>query len=340
MKSSLKKDDMAPVNCDAARATLDEVWTPFGLQPRSKAAAVAAMLTSFCRPSLPDRAAIPIIIFRSDQTHVGTQAAQLAMLPLATADARTELFPSGKRRANKIFEWLTAQPTRCVVFVNVPSVRELKQIAKAKELFADKSAYVFVVAKGAVAPIGALFGHFVWVELSVGQINSPDRKSYDREKICAALETLTRAWHEAGRPAPPSVLTGYHDWSQTVPAIATCSGYQDLLDKSEYPGSADEKSEMERLVAALVKGRRTPMPIELSFADLTQTIIELGLFKGVGPYRRRDLLVTTQGPLTNAGWCYFGALFRRHNGQTFRFGSETALFNTRGHGRLRRFVIS
>jgi hypothetical protein len=194
-----------------------------------------------------------------------------------------------------------------------------------------------------------------------GYLASPET----RARVLSALWSFVRSWAAAGKPGPKTVMPRFEAWSNVVAAIVSHAGYGDPVSRAEVLAIGNtELRDMRDLIAVLApresailstivdipdsehverSPENPPLKMgeaELTFSDVIDKVIELGLFADVqvrSGRSREDMII--DGQVTPAGKSHFGKMLTAYDGRFFSIERKMIKFEVRGRGTSRRYAV-
>jgi hypothetical protein len=315
---------------------------PFADASRSKAVAVAAMISLFGSGLLREGALRPVFIYLGNAEGAGkTMLAKCAVSPVH-GFVDTEGAPKDKVEIAK--ELLTAViEARSYILLDnckghldspqleafVTSVRWKGRILGVSKSFCGEHyVTVFITGNGCtVSP--DIRRRSLFVGLFMEQERAEDRKFKRilddaallamRSDILAALWALVREWDLAGRPRPSRSHSSFPRWAEVIGGIVEFAQLGCPLETAEIESASDvDGSDMRELVAALGND-----PVK--FDEVVSLAREKGLFERLLP-GEEDLKPNVKSA--------FGKLLKRYDGRIF---ADRKRFVVEGKGHKRRF---
>ncbi|MEI6656630.1 MAG: BT4734/BF3469 family protein, partial [Verrucomicrobiota bacterium] len=328
----------------AIRGALAEF--PFA-DERSRAAAVAAMLTIYAGGLLPTASTNPAFIYLANAEGSGkTTLAQLAGIPYGVCEAESK--PASEEEWQKALLALVMGGGRLLLLdnlkghLNSPSFEAYLTATKFsgrilgvnKKFSGDADAVVLLTGNRlTVSP--DLRRRCIFVELFMQELRAEDRVFKRRldapailelqPAILAALWCMVRGWDAAGRPPASKINSSVPRWSETIAGIVEWAGFACPSVPAELEDGGDtDTRDIAKLGAEMQPG------IEMKFADLCALCESAGLFE------RFTDNVTADGP--------DGLKARREMSVTLKsFGGRMIApgrrFTIEGKGHQRRYVI-
>jgi hypothetical protein len=313
---------------------------PFADAGRSKAVAVAAMVSLFAFGLLPNGAVRPIFIYLANAEGAGkTMLAKIAISP-AHGLVKTDGDLKDKTETSK--ELLTAviEARQYILFDNckkhldspyleafATSVMWSGRILGVSRSFCgENNVTIFVTGNGCtVSP--DLRRRSLFIELFMKEERAEDRKfrrTLDdgtllalRPDILAALWALVREWDAAGRPRPSRTHSSFPRWAEIVGGIVEFAEYGCPLESAEIQSAADTDGADMRELAKLLD--LTPV----KFDELVETARKHGLF---------ERLIGNDGDLKASDKSAFGKLLKRYDRRIFG-GCKRLVVDGKGHSR-------
>lgn len=341
--------EMPELSLEEARTVVDKLLQEFSFNDngRSKAVAVAAMLTVFGIGLLPSLALPPAFIFLANREGAGkTLLAKVCTIPVL-GYAPTAAWAKSDEEMDKRLLAAVMGGLPVLILDNVrghisSGPLELfltnshfkgRILGQSKEFMGRKSTVVFLTANGAtVSP--DMRRRSLFCELFLGVERAEDRTFRvrleaplllrARGRILSALWSLIRSWDQAGRPKPSRINSGFSDWSEIFGGIVEHAGFRCALETPEIEGAADtDLADMGALVKRITQTHGSQ---SVGFAELVAAAQEGGLFTRVLP---------DQGEPDRSQRSAFSRMLTRYNRCRF----ENARFFVDGKGHQRRFRI-
>jgi hypothetical protein len=339
-------DEAMPLS--EARKVIDELLSefPFADAGRSKAVAVAAMVSLVCSGLLPKGALRPIFIYLANAEGAGKTI--LAKCAISPAHGLVKTDGDLKDKVETAKELLTAvieaRPyilfDNCKKHLDSPYLEGFvtsvlwrgRVLGVSKSFCGENNVMVFVTGNGCtVSP--DLRRRSLFVELFMEQDRAEDRKFERilddatlltmRSGILAALWALAREWNTAGRPEPTRTHSGFPRWAKIMGGIVEFAGFGCPLETPEIQSAADaDGTDMRDLVKLLGTS-----PVK--FDELVATAREHGLF---------ERLIGNEGELKPSDKSAFGKLLKRYDRRIFA-GSKRFVVEGKGHSR-RFYTVS
>jgi hypothetical protein len=314
---------------------------------RSKAVAIAAMLTTFAGGLMPAKATKPIFIYAANAEGSGkTTLAQLAGTPYA--DTPAEAAPRDESEWQKKLLSLVISGRRLVLLdnlkghLNSPSFEAYTTSATfggrilggSREFTGEAGATILITGNGLTftpdlrrrALIVELFMHELRAEdRTFRRRLSPNTIASLRSCILSALYGIVVAWDQGGRPAASRMNTSFPEWCETIGGMVEFAGWGCPTAPALIEGMGDtDTTDFANLAASLEPGRR------YEFKELSTMIEELGLFEHITTERDKD------GGISPKGRKQLSAIFGRFDGRRV---TESSYFTRIGKGHQRRYLI-
>jgi hypothetical protein len=345
---------------------------PF-LNNRSRASAIAAMLTMFCANMLPRGATRPANLYIGNGPGAGkTLLAKVAVMPVAgECEART--LP-GKEETRKMLDALAMDASIYSLLDNIKTriaSAELEgyitsgtwggRVLGATEKFRVENVTTFFLTGNQTNTSDDMSERCLFIELFIEEADNRDREipkdevlteadltqPEQRSRILSALWALVRAWDAEGRPQPKRLMQRFEDWSRVVPGIVIAAGYGDPLEKPEIACGADvERRDMHTLIKLLApdpssEGEAGRIRV-YAFGEIVDVIKSNGIFEEVEIWQGRSQKDQwdKDGNITPAGKSHFGKLLMRFNNRVFKTESGYRMkFKPEGKGDSRKYII-
>lgn len=284
-----------------AKEIIDEILSEFQFADggRSKAVAVAAMLTVFGRGLLPPKSLRPCFIFVANAEGAGkTLLVKCATVPvLGYAPAGTKPKDEDEMRKALLAAVLEARPV--IFFDNakkhITSAAlegflttqdyEGRILGQTKTFRGENNAVVFITGNGCtVSP--DMRRRSLFCELFLEVERAEDRVFQNnlevptllerRSEILSALWSMIQDWDKDMRPKPSRSNSSFPDWSETIGGIVEHSGYGCPLETPQIDAAADQDgSDMRALVKGIADGARLKV---VPFDELVEVARAGGLF--------------------------------------------------------------
>ena len=346
---------------------------PF-LNDRSRASAVAAMLTMFCATMLSPRALRPGFIYIANAPGAGkTLLCKIAIVPVAgTCELRT--LPR-REETRKVLDALALDASIYALFDNIRGMIQSEDVeafitsatwggrmlGESARFRVDNVATVFMTGNQ-TRTSEDMAERCLFVELFIQEADNRDRiipqdrvieesflaERARRARILSAHWALVRAWEADGKPTPAVPMQRFEEWSRVVASIVISAGFGDPCEKPDISSGTDvERRDMHLLVQKLAsrtetKGEEPPIRQVWRFDEIVEHIKEHGLFEDVEIWsgrQQRDIW-EKDGSITQAGKSFFGKLLVRFDQRLFRTEDGRRLrFKAEGKGNSRKYVV-
>ena len=318
---------------------------PFADEGRSRAVAIAAMLTLYGLNLLPARTLLPVIVFRANCPGVGKGLlAQLATLPVlgytpTGVDPKSET----EMRKSLLAVAMAGEPVLLLdnvtgklasasleSFITAHTVTDRK-LGTSEAVKAAKNTLVLVTGNNVVFN-DDMTRRAVVAELTVegnpaGRVieNRLDehRILELRPQILAALYALVRAWEQAGKPEAMEINPNFETWSRVIGGIVEYAGLGSVTAAMEPAAPDADDTDMQALVEALYAERQQAA---VTFTELTALAAAHGLFTRMKSSDQR------QSRQANTA---LGRFLSSQNGRVFG-GLRFVII---GSGHARRFAV-
>ena len=333
-----------------ARAVIDSLLEEFPFAEdggRSKAVAVAAMLTTFAGAIMPPKSNRPVFIFLGNAEGSGkTTLAQLAGLSYRETPA--EAAPRDETEWQKKILTLVLSGRRLILldnlkgYLNSPSLEAYTTSASfngrilggSTEFSGEAGATILITGNG-LQWTPDFRRRSLIVELFMREMRAEDRKfrrrltpatlSKIRPEVLGALLGLVMAWDSAGRPKARITNSSYPEWCDTIGGIVEFAGWQSPLTPAELEGTGDtDTADFSTLAAAMVEGQR------YKFTELVELAADLGVFENL------TAAIDANGKDAASAKSKLAAIFARFNG---RRATPRAVFSVEGKGKTRSYKI-
>jgi hypothetical protein len=332
-----------------AKAIIDDLLSEFVFADsgRSKAVAVAAMLTVFGRGLLPPKSLRPCFIFLANAEGAGkTLLVKCCTVPTlgftpagtkpndedemrkallaAVLEARPVLFFDNAKRhiASEALEgFLTSQDW------------EGRILGLSKSFRGENNAVVFITGNGCtVSP--DMRRRSLFCELFLEAERAEDRVFQNnlevptlverRSEILTALWAFIQEWDKDMRPRPSRSNSSFPDWSEIIGGIVEHAGYGCPLETPQIDAATDQDgADMRTLVKSIINGSQLKA---VDFAEVVEVARTAGLF---------DWLIPADGDLDSKAKARFASMLK-HYDRRLVGGYRFSLL---GKGRNRRFQV-
>jgi hypothetical protein len=320
---------------------------PFADESRSKAIAVAAMMTLFGLDLIPPRTILPAFYYRGNQVGLGKGLlVQAAMIPVL-GDVPTGVNPKDETELRK-FLFAIAREGRPVAFLDnvtgriasaslesfiTASTVTGRVLGSSQSLNCRKNSVVFITGNDCTLSKDMARRTLISELYLAG--NPGDRKIENhldenrlrelRPEILAALFALVREWASAGKPAPTKINPNFVVWSQTIGGIVEHAGFGAIAGSTTNEPAADPREvDMFKLTECLHQRHQTEA---VMFNELVSLMSEHGLFS--------DILKSGEA-LTKQENTTLGRFLSAQHERAFTNGLR---FVTLGQGHARRFAV-
>jgi hypothetical protein len=332
-----------------AKGIIDEILSEFVFADggRSKAVAVAAMLTVFGRGLLPAKSLRPCFIFLANAEGAGkTLLVKCATVPvLGYAPTGTKPKDEDEMRKTLLAAVLEA---RSVIFFDNAKRHITSEalegflssqdcagriLGQTKTFRGENNAVVFITGNGCtVSP--DMRRRSLFCELFLEAERAEDRVFQNslevptllerRSEILTALWALIQDWDKDMRPKPSRSNSSFPDWSEIIGGIVEHAGYGCSLETPQIEAAADQDgADMRALVKAIANGSQLKA---VQFEEVVDVARAGGLF---------DWIIPPDGDLEIKAKSAFGKLLARYDRRLvngYRFTLE-------GKGHSRRFKV-
>jgi hypothetical protein len=334
---------------DLAREIIDEILSEFVFADsgRSKAVAVAAMLSVFARGLLPPKSLRPCFIFLANAEGAGkTLLVKCATVPvLGYAPAGTK--PKDEDEMRKALLAAVIEARLVIFFDNAKrhvasealegflttQDYEGRILGQSKSFRGENNAVVFITGNGCtVSP--DMRRRSLFCELFLEAERAEDRVFQNnlevpallerRADILTALWAMIQDWDKDMRPKPSRSNSSFSDWSEIIGGIVEHAGYGCPLETPQIEAAADQDgTDMRALVKAIANGSRLKA---VQFDEIVDAARSSGLF---------DWCIPPEGDLDTKTKSTFGKLLKSYDRRLvngYRFSLE-------GKGHARRFKV-
>jgi hypothetical protein len=351
--------DIAPdLGAKAIRGALAEF--PFA-DERSRAAAVAAMLTVYAGGLLPPASTNPAFIYLANAEGSGkTTLAQLAGIPYGVCEAESK--PSTEEEWQKTLLALVMGGARLLLLdnlkghLNSPSFEAYLTATKfsgrilgVNKKFAGDADAVVLLTGNRLTVSPDLRRRCVFVELFMQELRAEDRVFKRRldapamlelqPSLLAALWCMVRGWDQAGRPPASKINSSVPRWSETIAGIVEWAGFACPSVPADIEDGGDTDT---RDIARL--GEAMHLEREYRFSELCDLCADHGLFARFTedteptPKIKKDgelIASDSPEPLTRKAKREFSAILGTYSKRMIAPGKR---FMAEGKGHQRRYV--
>lgn len=332
-----------------ARRIIDEILSEFLFADggRSKAVAVAAMLTVFGRLLLPPKSLRPCFIFVANAEGAGkTLLVKCATVPvLGYAPTGTKPNDEDEMRKTLLAAVLEARPV--IFFDNAKrhvtsealegflsaQYYEGRILGQTKNFRGENNAVVFITGNACtVSP--DLRRRSLFCELFLEAERAEDRVFQNnlevpmllerRDEILAALWALIVDWDKHRRPKPSRSNSSFPDWSNIIGGIVEHAGYGCPLETAQIEAAADQDgTDMRTLVRTIANGAKLK---SVQFEEVVDMARDAGLF---------EWCIPPDGDLEPKAKSSFGKLLKSYDRRLI----NGYRFTVEGKGHARRFKV-
>jgi hypothetical protein len=331
-----------------AKGMLESLLCDFQfLDARSRAAAIAAILTPICRHLLPEGSLMPGIVI--DAQAAGSGKSTLAeLIGLLYGKVGVQSAPSREDDWPKVLVTQVRMGKPVIIFDNID--RHLESEALAMYLSSNyysgrlllqnreitgRSSAVVVFTGNNMTFNRDLARRLIVVELHCETLRAEDRR-FSRQLDSAVLEkyrsnllacawSLVKAWDKAGRPRCSSTNASFPAWCERIGGIVEHAGFGDPAQRPQRDDRGDvDTANFERLAANMLPDHQH------AFGDIMTICATQGLFG------RFIDDVDDRGDLTKSANSAFGKLLKSFGG---RIIPGLGRFVVTGESRKRRYCI-
>lgn len=328
----------------AIRGALAEF--PFA-DERSRAAAVAAMLTVYAGGLLPPASTNPAFIYIANAEGSGkTTLAQLAGIPYGVCEAESK--PATEEEWQKTLLALVMGGARLLLLdnlkghLNSPSFEAYLTATKfsgrilgVNKKFSGEADAVVLLTGNRLTVSPDLRRRCIFVELFMQELRAEDRVFKRRLDAPAILEMqpgllealwcMVRGWDQAGRPPASKINSSIPRWSEVIAGIVEWAGFTCPSVPAELEDGGDtDTRDIAKLGEAMTPGEG------MTFPALRDLCAALGLFERF----TEDL--ADEGAAGRKARTEFSGILKTFNGRMVAPGRR---FMVEGKGHQRRYVI-
>jgi energy-coupling factor transporter ATP-binding protein EcfA2 len=349
--------DSTPMPLAEAVAFFEDLLSEFPFAEdggRSKAVAIAAILSVFCTALIPDAATKPAFLYVANSEGSGkTTLAKLAALAAQPGDSPVEAAPADEAEWGKKLLSLVISGRRVMILDNLKgnlasaafeayltSSHFTGRVLGGNTEFTGEAGATVLLTGNGVTTSPDLRRRTLMCELFSPLLRPEERvftKSLDpvrirelRPQILAACWGLVAAWDAAGRPGASITSASFGRWGDVVGGAVEFAGWACPLAAPQVATAGDTDAAD---IAAL-PGELDPDDMR-SFAGLAELCENTGLFESV---------VTDKdfgGNLTPAARSAFGLILRRFDGRVVGVDEKVGAvrFVIEGSGRNRVYGL-
>lgn len=315
---------------------------------RSRAVAVAALLTVYAGGLMPEGATRPVFLYLANAEGAGkTTVAQVAGIPYGAVAAQAA--PTSEEEWQKQLLSAVIGGRRLLLLDNVkgflssPSLEAYttassytgRILGTSKEFSGEACATILITGNGLIISPDMRRRSLI-VELFMHELRAEDRcfaRRLDapalielRPRLLAACWALVRAWNDAGRPASSRMNSSFPRWCDTIAGIVEHAGYACPTAPAEIDGMGDtDTRDIGRLANELVIGTR------YSFSELAE------LCAGHGLFERFTTDMDFEGGLSRKAKAAFPRVLRKYDQRTI---APRLKFFVEGEGHSRRYFVT
>ena len=335
------------MTAEDARQVIEDAFAEFPFAEdagRSKAVAVAALLTVFAGGIMPEGANRPVFIYLGNAEGTGkTTCARLAGISYGAV--ATEAAPTEETEWQKKLLAAVIGGRRLLLLdnlkghLNSPSLENYTttsrfggRILGLSREFEGEACATVLITGNMLTYSPDMRRRSLMVELFMTQLRAEDRKFARRlddpallalrPRLLAACWSMVRAWDAAGRPAASRTNSSFPRWVDTIGGIVEHAGFACPTAPAELDGMGDsDTADIGKLGDALVIGTR------YTFAEVAELCTAHGLFERFTNDREGD-------ELSRKAKAAFPRVLRRYHGRNIAPG---LLFVIEGKSHARRY---
>ena len=312
---------------------------------RSKAVAIAAMLTVYAGGLMPTGSTRPVFLYLGNAEGSGkTTAARLAGISYGAVAA--EAAPTDESEWQKKLLSAVIGGRRLLLldnlkgFLNSPSLEAYTTAARyggrilgvSREFEGEACATVLITGNRLIISPDMRRRSLV-VELFMEELRAEDRRFARRlddpalldlrPRLLAACWALVRSWDEAGRPGASRGNSSFPRWCDVVGGIVENAGFSCPTAPAEIEGMGDtDTGDIAKLGAEMVIGTR------YTFAEIVELCADHGLFERFTSDREGE-------ELSRRAKSSFPKSLKRYDRRTIAPGVK---FYVEGEGKTRRYL--
>lgn len=339
--------NMSPLE---AREVIDQALAEFPFSEdagRSKAVAVAAVLTVYAGGLMPEGSTRPVFLYLGNAEGTGkTTAARLAGIPYGAVAA--EPAPTSEDEWQKKLLSAVIGGRRLLLldnlkgFLNSPSLEAYttashyagRILGVSKEFSGEACATVLVTGNRlTISP--DMRRRALVVELFMSELRAEDRQFKRRlddpalldlrPRLLAACWSLVRSWDQAGRPCASRMNSSFPRWCDAIGGIVEHAGFSCPTSPAEIEGMGDtDTSDIGKLGALLATDTR------YTFSEIAEVCGAHGLFE------RFAAATEGESEASRRAKAAFPRVLRQYDRRVVTAGLK---FFIEGQGHARRYFV-
>jgi hypothetical protein len=338
------------MSVDEARLLIDDVMAEFPFtsdEGRSKAVAVAAMFSCFCRGMIPLESTLPAFFYLANAEGAGkTTLARLAIAPtFGRADATA--MPADESELEKRLLATVMQGGQFILLDNLkghldsPALEafitsptwEGRVLGASRNFRGPNLAAVFLTGN-ACTMSPDMRRRSLFINLHMREERAEDRvfcRRLDlpgilarRQDLLSAMWALVQDWDQNGRPKPDSLNASFEAWSEVVAGVVQHAGWGNPVAPAEIQGAADRDGQDMRAVALEMEIAKP-----YTFGELCELAASIGAFENLVGEHGNDMDRRAKSGL--------GRLLARYD---HRHIGGSRMFTIQGSGHSKRYVVS
>jgi hypothetical protein len=337
------------MSLEDARRELDTLLEEFCFadEGRSKAVALAGLLTLVGLSLMPEGILLPVIIVLANAEGAGKTLLIKAIVVPVLGECVIGTKPTNEEEMRKLLLAAVMEARPVLVLDNVrehlssaaleafvtTTVWSDRVLGVSKTFKGEKRTLVYITGN-ACTLTPDMRRRSLFAELFMREERAEERKFRRRlevgeilavrTRILSAAYALIRHWDAAGRPGCTKSHSAFPQWTDTIGAIVETAGYACPVETPQIEAAGDTDGEaMRALVVALAAGAvlRT-----VDFSELVETAREAGAF---------DRILGPDGDLDRSQTTKFARILKRYDR---RFIGDY-LFRLEGKGHARRYTV-
>lgn len=339
-----------PMTLAEAREVLESVLEEFCFADdggRSKAVAIAAMLTVFASGIMPQRSLKPVFVYIANAEGSGkTTLAMLAGLPYRETAA--EPAPADENEWRKKILSAVISGRRLLLLdnlkgrLNSPTLEAYttssaftdRILGASREFTGEAGAAILITGNG-LQWTPDLRRRSLAVELFMREMRAEDRRFKRaltpstlpriRRRVLCSLWSLVAAWDQAGRPKASGNNSSFPEWCESIAGVVEFAGWKCPASAPSLEGMGDtDTADFTTLVAAMQPAR------DYSFSDLIDLAAEIGVFENLANE------IKNSGKNAQSARAAMSSILKRYNGRRV---TAAHYFAMKGKGHSRCYLL-
>lgn len=338
------------MSIENARLIIEQAFAEFPFaeeEGRSKAVAVAAMLTVYAGAIMQEGAMRPVFLYLGNAEGTGkTTAAKLAGIPLGTVaveSAPTEESEWQKKllsaviggRSFILLDNLKGTLNSPTLEAFTSASRINGRILGKSEEFEGPACPTILITGNSLTISPDMRRRTLCVELFTHELRAENRHFFRRlddaalrelrPNLLAACWALVQSWDKNGRPPASRLNASFPGWCDTIGGIVENAGFGCPTAPAELSGMGDTDTiDIEKLGGEMIQGQR------YAFGEIIDLCAEHGIFERFTTFCDEPSLNQKSMKST------FAKILKRYDR---RFIADGVRFYLEGEGKTRRYVV-